>query len=445
VVDVSVERALRLLPRPDSAGRARRLVRDLLGECRHADWIDRAELAVSELVTNGVLHAHTELLVTARCDVDGLRVEVRDESSLLPSQRHYGDQATTGRGMALVAAVTQAHGVLSGGGAGKTVWFTICDEPDEPEDPDVGALLDGWGDDLAVPPAPAQPLRRVVLPGLPPTLWLAAAQHHDALLRELALFRAGRQQTTDDLAVADAARFAIRCAVDDALAAAREKGLARDPLPAGHPARLTAVPPALDLRIEVDDDASATFAVLQDVLDEAERLATSGRLLARPGLPEVIAIRDWAAEQVISQLAGLPPSPWPGTAAERFLHRQDDPLAELDWDLAPVRDAERGAVAADDANRILAISRPLADTLGWRPEDLVGRRIIAIVPPRFREAHVAGFTRHLTTGEAHALGVPLELPVLRADGSEVDCVFFIEAHRSAGGRAVYVAWITPHA
>jgi PAS domain S-box-containing protein len=82
--------------------------------------------------------------------------------------------------------------------------------------------------------------------------------------------------------------------------------------------------------------------------------------------------------------------------------------------------------------------------LGWVPEDLIGRRIVAIVPPQYREAHVAGFTRHLTTGQAHALNVPLDLPVLRADGTEVTCGFFIEAHRSARGRNVYVAWVTPH-
>jgi PAS domain S-box-containing protein len=115
----------------------------------------------------------------------------------------------------------------------------------------------------------------------------------------------------------------------------------------------------------------------------------------------------------------------------------------VDWDASVVRDAERGAVAADEGNRILAISRPLAQALGWDPDDLIGRRIVAIVPPRFREAHVAGFTRHLTTGKAHALDVRLELPVLRADATEVACEFFIQAHRSASGRAVYIAWVTP--
>ncbi len=65
------------------------------------------------------------------------------------------------------------------------------------------------------------------------------------------------------------------------------------------------------------------------------------------------------------------------------------------------------------------------------------------MPHRYREAHVAGFTRHLTTGEAHALGIPLDLPVLHADGHEIVCTFLIERVNAARGRSVYVAWLTP--
>ena len=67
---------------------------------------------------------------------------------------------------------------------------------------------------------------------------------------------------------------------------------------------------------------------------------------------------------------------------------------------------------------------------------------MTIIPPQLREAHVAGFTRHLATGEAHVLGVPLRLPVLRADGTEVECDYLVERADSPG-RTVYLAWITP--
>ncbi len=89
-------------------------------------------------------------------------------------------------------------------------------------------------------------------------------------------------------------------------------------------------------------------------------------------------------ESVIAQLTGQTPAPWPGTAAERLAQHLDEKARQLDWDPSPVRDADRGAVAADEANRILAISRPLADVLGWDPDDLIG----LLSSPSFRRSSV---------------------------------------------------------
>lgn len=89
------------------------------------------------------------------------------------------------------------------------------------------------------------------------------------------------------------------------------------------------------------------------------------------------------------------------------------------------------------------MSRTLADALGWAVEDLVGRRVVTLVPPQLREAHIAGFTRHLTTGEAHVLDVPLTLRVLHADGGEINASFLVQPAPISGGRAVYLAWIAP--
>ncbi|MCU1672146.1 MAG: putative sensor protein, partial [Frankiales bacterium] len=228
------------------------------------------------------------------------------------------------------------------------------------------------------------------------------------------------------------------------IAAARAAGRAARPLPAEHPGALPEVPLQIDLALSVGPEQVGAFGQLQDALDEAERLATAGLLLVRPGLPEIVAVRDWACEQVIAQVAGSPSSPWAGADDERFTGLVDD-LAPLDptWDASLLEDPTRSVVAADDANRIIGISPGLSAQLGWRPQDLVGRRIVAIVPPQFREAHVSGFSRHLSTGVAHAIGVPLDLPVLRADGTEVVCGFLIQHLRTPEGRSVYIADIRP--
>lgn len=423
-----------LLPaEPLSARHARRLVGEALVEAGREEWRDAAELAVSEVVTNVVLHAHTELEVTVLVSAEELRVEVADHNPSLPTLRGYGQQATTGRGMSLVAAVTGAHGVTPTSG-GKVVWFTVGGAEPDPADP-----LAGWDDDVV--PA-EQAGRPVVLRGMPLTLWLAARQHHDALLRELALQRAGTGSAATELAAADEARRIVSGAVEAAVAARAQAAPSGAPSP-GRGSAVDALGSA-DLVLAVPDAVGPSFAVLQDVLDEGESLAAQEQLLVRPALPEVVAVRDWACEQVIAQLAGGPPAPWPGTDAERFASdvRETDPDA-VDWDQGLVTDSDRGAVAADDANRIVAVSRPLAEATGWAPEELVGRRVVVLVPHRFREAHVAAFTRHLTTGEAHILGRDLVLPVLHRDGSERDCRFLIEVTRTGAGRAVYVAWISP--
>ena len=285
---VVAECALDLPPDPQSASAARAAIRDLIDQCGQDHWLDAALLAVSELVTNAVLHAHTSIKLLASCGEE-LRVDIVDTNPTWPSQREYGEQATTGRGMGLVASVTQDHGVTALAEGGKSVWFVIAGSATavEPEG------LEAWDDvisELGAPvPAPDETVRLVRLPA---TLWLAAVQHHDALLRELAFLRHAQGRPVDDLGGADAARAVLQGAVAQALGAARASGQARSPLPANHPAQLEDVAPALDIELAVVPADAANFALLQDVLDEAERLASAGQMLTRAGLPEVIALRD---------------------------------------------------------------------------------------------------------------------------------------------------------
>jgi PAS domain S-box-containing protein len=410
-------------------------------------WAEAGELALSEVLTNAVLHANTPMTVTVQVREDAVEVEVLDGNPSPPSARGYGTTATTGRGMGLVAAVTSACGVRMVGG-GKVVWFRVDDAPERHvEAQSADDILDAWGfTEDCDPPQPVDPtVRRVRLVEMPATLWLAARQHHDALLRELALYCAEHPDAVVDLPAANEASTRVSTALSAHLRHADTQGLAVSPLPAGHPSPLPAVPARVDLELEVPPGGASEFAALQDALDMAERLAASERLLARPGLPEIVAVRDWLAEQAIAQLAGAPPNPWPGTAQERFeTAAPGGPEPETPpWDSDQVSNSPRGVVAADDTNRIIAVSRPLAELLGWRVEDLVGRRVVTIIPPRLREAHVAGFSAHLSTGQAHVLGVPLHLPALHADGREIACKYLVEAVPTTSGRSVYLAWIEP--
>ncbi|MDQ1641345.1 MAG: hypothetical protein QOJ90_696 [Actinomycetota bacterium] len=407
------------------------------------NWGDVAVLAISEIVTNAALHAHTSIELLVDVGADRVRVEVRDYNNRLPAQRRYDADATTGRGMALVAALTADCGVVELATGGKIVWFEVGDPAAEPSDED---LLSAW--DLEPHPsddASAARAHHVLLLALPPTLYLAARQHHDGLLRELVLYAASHDVPEADFALADQARRMVGDALDGAIDDVVQAGAAESPLLEGHPSPLPRVPRSVDLDLTVAAHQGRYFEVLAETLDAAEQLARDGRLLVYPGLPEIIEVRDWVCSQVIAQLAGVPPVPWHGAMHEWF--DADSAVvggrAEPQWDPSLVRDSERGVVAADDTNRIIAVSRRLAEVLGWQVETLVGRRVVTLVPPSLREAHVAGFSRHLSTGEAHVLGRRLDLPVLRADGSELMCRFLVERAPTNPGRAVYVAWIEP--
>ncbi len=122
------ERHLSLAGEPASAGVARRALRELLTETGHPGWRDAAELAVTEVVTNAVLHARCALAVDICVQPDQVRVEVRDTSPQLPVARSYDLEATTGRGLAIVAGVASDYGVEPLGPSGKIVWFCVGDD-----------------------------------------------------------------------------------------------------------------------------------------------------------------------------------------------------------------------------------------------------------------------------------------------------------------------------
>jgi hypothetical protein len=74
------EVTLVLEPLPVSASKARAFVTSVLAEVGRSAWAESAQLAVSEIVTNAVLHAHTRVDVTVQVNDLELRVEVRDDN-----------------------------------------------------------------------------------------------------------------------------------------------------------------------------------------------------------------------------------------------------------------------------------------------------------------------------------------------------------------------------
>jgi PAS domain S-box-containing protein len=149
----------------------------------------------------------------------------------------------------------------------------------------------------------------------------------------------------------------------------------------------------------------------------------------------VQAFRRWLVRQVLDQANGGTAEPWSVPEVD------DDPLmVPPEWVPESVTDADHATIAADHANRILAVSRPAADMLGYDdPEDLVGERIVTIVPERYRQAHVAGFTMYLLVGRRPLIDSPVVVPALRRDGTEVDVVLLVREQAVSPGRSVLLA------
>ncbi|MFC4855242.1 ATP-binding protein [Actinophytocola glycyrrhizae] len=117
---------LRLAERDASAALARQFTRSTLGSwrspCSHDDFV----LAVSELVTNALRHGHgTPLLRLIDCG-DRVRVEVCDDSPLLPVSHRVSP--TGGLGLQVVEQVSSAWGA-SRRRRGKVVWCELATPP----------------------------------------------------------------------------------------------------------------------------------------------------------------------------------------------------------------------------------------------------------------------------------------------------------------------------
>ena len=113
---------------PRSSAAARRFVGEALRTWECEDVLDTVNLLVSELVTNSVLHANSAPDVAVLLKADAVRIEVTDQGGALPDVPEAGDDATSGRGLALVETLSSAWGVESTP-EGKTVWFEV-ERPD---------------------------------------------------------------------------------------------------------------------------------------------------------------------------------------------------------------------------------------------------------------------------------------------------------------------------
>jgi anti-sigma regulatory factor (Ser/Thr protein kinase) len=126
VVESAISQAhTRLAADLQSAGSARHFVDETLRRWDCGERLEIVSLLVSELVTNAVVHAHSDVEVVVRMTGANVRIDVLDHSNEHPVVRSPSVYDTSGRGLALVESLASRWGVDPRPGGGKSVWFEV--------------------------------------------------------------------------------------------------------------------------------------------------------------------------------------------------------------------------------------------------------------------------------------------------------------------------------
>ena len=125
----AVDRSVALPCDEHSPAQARRFVREVLTEGNGLRVLDEALLLTTELTTNAVLHAGTDLEVSVKIEPDAVLIRVADQMpGLVTTERRDSDDlGEGGRGLYLVDALAETWGTTHTA-YGKTVWFTLVPE-----------------------------------------------------------------------------------------------------------------------------------------------------------------------------------------------------------------------------------------------------------------------------------------------------------------------------
>ena len=126
VTDMPTDRIETVLPAtPASPAVARAFVGAALRRLESTDTtIEAAQLLVSELVTNAIVHVSSEVRLTVLPERDRIRIEVGDHGAGEPTLRMAGPDDLDGRGLGIVDAIARAWGSEPRRN-GKSVWFEL--------------------------------------------------------------------------------------------------------------------------------------------------------------------------------------------------------------------------------------------------------------------------------------------------------------------------------
>ena len=300
-VPVPLSSELTLASSPRAAADARGWVGDICRRLERDDLVECAELGVSELVANAIIHATGPFKVRVRGTASHPRIEVLDGSTSppVPPLAVPGDDdldllLTFGRGLRMVSQCAIAWGATIES-EGKIVWF----EP-APEMSDDSAAE--WVIDQLEPTSPELANDGAVdvrLVGLDVPLYTSLSRQYSELRRELRLLSLSHQSDyplAGDLTSMFANferqfpltyRQQIRVAEADGL-------------------------PRVDVRFPMVREAGPIFVTMIEMFDVADAFCRAERLLSLARTAPQRAFHTWLLSELVHQLDGASAQPWTG-------------------------------------------------------------------------------------------------------------------------------------
>ena len=100
--------------------------------------------------------------------------------------------------------------------------------------------------------------------------------------------------------------------------------------------------------------------------------------------------------------------------------RAEESLLESEQKLQAITDTAADAIVLiDDEEKIVYWNASASSMLGYQPDEIKGKNILVIIPPRYRTAHITAFRKFVETGQGATLGKTYEVSALRSDGTEI--------------------------
>lgn len=297
-VSVPLSSQLPLETSPRSAADARRWVSEICRALEREDLVECAELGVSELVANAILHGEHPMTVRVRGTATHPRIEVLDGSTLPPVPASQEPEETTdllltfGRGLAIVARCATASGA-SIEDWGKIVWFEPATEI---SDGHAGAwLVDQRTSETQVP------LNEAAVPvsllGVHVDTFIGLVHQYSELRRELRL-----------LSLAHHSDYPLAGDLSAMFASFERQ------FPSNYYSQIEAAASeghdTVDLHYKMVPEAIPIFVTMREMFDVADAFCHAQRLLSLARTPEQRSFHGWMLDELVRQLGGAEPRRW---------------------------------------------------------------------------------------------------------------------------------------